>query len=96
VCILSVLVMDPGVLVLDEPMTNLDALASRRIFDKLMSLPQRIVLVSHDLSLFPGFDRVLWLEDGRLRMDGPAGQVIAAYRDDIERRSGTFAEAAAL
>ncbi|MFN3129900.1 energy-coupling factor ABC transporter ATP-binding protein [Roseibium sp.] len=96
VCILAVLVMRPAVLVLDEPMTSLDALASRLIFDKLMSLPQRIVMVSHDLSLLTGFDRVLWLEEGQLRMDGPATKVIAAYRDDIERRSGTVMEAAAI
>lgn len=96
VCILSVLVMNPSVLILDEPMTNLDALASRQIFDKLMSLPQRIVMVSHDLSLLNGFDRVLWLEDGCLRMSGPAAQVIAAYQDDIERRSGTLLEVSAL
>ena len=96
VCILAVLVMRPAVLVLDEPMTSLDALASRLIFDKLMSLPQRIVMVSHDLSLLTGFDRVLWLEEGRLRMDGPAAKVIAAYRDDIEFRSGTSMKAAAI
>ncbi|QDG75044.1 energy-coupling factor ABC transporter ATP-binding protein [Labrenzia sp. PHM005] len=96
ICILAVLVMNPGVLVLDEPMTSLDALASRRIFDKLMSLPQRIVMVSHNISLLQGFDRILWLEDGRVRMDGPAAKVIAAYQADIERRSGTFMEVAAI
>ena len=96
VCILSVLVMNPSILVLDEPMTSLDALASRSIFDKLMGLPQRIVMVSHDLNHFQNFDRVLWLEDGRLRMDGGPDAVLAAYRNDIDQRSGTMIEVAAL
>jgi len=96
VCILAVLVMDPGTLVLDEPMTSLDALASQQIFGKLMALPQRIVMVSHNLDLLVGFDRVLWLEGGRLKMDGPARRVIEAYRDDIARRSGVQMRASAL
>jgi biotin transport system ATP-binding protein len=96
ICILAVLVMEPQLLVLDEPMTSLDALAMRRIFGKLMSLPQKIIMVSHDLSHFEEFDRVLWLEDSRIRMDGPPQQVLAAYKDDIQLKSGTRMELAAL
>ncbi|MEP3045164.1 MAG: ABC transporter ATP-binding protein [Roseibium sp.] len=96
VCILSVLVMNPSVLVLDEPMTSLDAVASRSIFGKLMALPQRIVMVSHDLSHFNQFDRLLWLEDGHIRMDGSPGAVLAAYRNDIDQRIGEDVEVAAL
>jgi len=96
VCILSVLVMEPTLLVLDEPMTSLDALASRKIRDKILSLPQKIVMVSHDLSHFEGFDRILWLEDGRLRMDGSPFEVLRAFETDIDRRSGAKLELAAL
>ncbi len=96
VCILSVLVMEPTLLVLDEPMTSLDALATRGIADKILTLPQKIVMVSHDLDLFEGFDRILWLEDGRLRMDGSPYEVLRAYRADIDRRSGVKLELAAL
>ncbi|GAB4535034.1 MAG: ABC transporter ATP-binding protein [Roseibium sp.] len=88
VCILAVLVMEPRLLVLDEPLTSLDALASRRIRDMVLSLPQKIVMVSHDLGHFDGFDRLLWLEDGRLRMDGPPEKVCEAYREDIAFRLG--------
>ncbi|MBO6895004.1 MAG: ABC transporter ATP-binding protein [Roseibium sp.] len=96
VCILSVLVMEPELLILDEPMTSLDALAVRRIYGKLMSLPQKIVMISHDLTHFENFDRVIWLEGGRVRLDGPPQQVLAAYRNDIEEKSGTKMELAAL
>lgn len=96
ICILAVLVMEPRLLVLDEPMTSLDALSSRRIRDKLLSLPQKIIMVSHDLGHFEGFDRILWLEDGKLRMDGHPYEVLAAYRQDIDERSGIKMELAAL
>ncbi len=96
ICILAVLVMEPRLLVLDEPMTSLDALASGRIHDMILSLPQKIVMVSHDLGHFRGFDRLLWLEEGRLRMDGKPHEVIAAYSQDIDRRLGGRPELAAL
>lgn len=96
ICILAVLVMEPRLLVLDEPMTSLDALATSRIRSMLMSLPQKIVLVSHDLSHFEGFDRILWLEEGRLRMDGAPHEVLAAYRADLDSRLGSKLELVAL
>jgi biotin transport system ATP-binding protein len=71
-------------------------LASRRIRDKILSLPQKIVMVSHDLSHFEGFDRILWLEGGHLRMDGNPYEVLSAYRQDIDDRSGFKMELAAL
>ncbi|MFF4607999.1 ABC transporter ATP-binding protein, partial [Streptomyces sp. NPDC001339] len=39
-------------------------------------------LVSHNNnSIRDTCDRVLWLERGELRMDGPTGEVLAAYED---------------
>ncbi|WP_422374057.1 energy-coupling factor ABC transporter ATP-binding protein [Roseibium sp.] len=96
VCILAVLVMEPRLLVLDEPMTSLDALVTRRIRDKILSLPQKIVMVSHDLDHFSGFDRLVWLEDGRLRMDGAPADILEAYREDIQLRLGGETELAGL
>lgn len=91
ICILAVLVMEPQLLVLDEPMASLDGLASRRIMARLKGLEQKIVMVSHDLQFLTDFDRVLWLEDGRLRMDGRPGDVLTAYSDDLTRRAAAFA-----
>lgn len=96
VCILAVLVMEPQLLVLDEPMTSLDGLVTRRIRDKILSLPQKIVMISHDLDHLAGFDRVLWLEEGRLRMDGPPHTVLSAFQADLDRRAGGKMELAAL
>jgi len=96
ICILAVLVMQPELLVLDEPMASLDGLAARRILQKLKSLDQKIVLISHDLAVFDGFDRVIWLEDGQVRMDGVPGDVLPAYVADLDRRASAATEEADL
>lgn len=96
ICILAVLVMDPQLLVLDEPMASLDGLATRRILEKVRGLPQKVVMISHDVSIFSDFDRVLWLEDGLLKMDGKPAEVLPAYAADLDRRAGLAHEEADL
>lgn len=86
-CILAVLVMQPAVLVLDEPFSSLDLTTRRRLEALIASLPQQVILVAHELDAFAGYDRVVWLHEGRVRMDGTPEVVVAAYR--------LFAEAAA-
>jgi biotin transport system ATP-binding protein len=79
VCIFSVLADGTDILLLDEPCASLDLRTSRMIMDLLPALPQRIIMATHDLSLLPSFHRVIWLDAGRVRMDGSPDQVIAAY-----------------
>lgn len=87
ICILAVLVMQPGLIVFDEPFSSLDGLATRQIMSLIRGLEQKLIMVSHDLELIRDFDRVLWLQDGQIRMDGEPGAVLPAYVDDIERRA---------
>ncbi|MEP9381291.1 ABC transporter ATP-binding protein [Nocardioides sp. KR10-350] len=75
----GVLATGPDVLVADEPTTLLDLRNSRMVGDLLLSLPQQLVLVTHDLDLVRRCDRVLVVEDGRVRFDGPAGEAVDDY-----------------
>jgi biotin transport system ATP-binding protein len=77
----SVLVTDPEVLVCDEPTTLLDLRNSRDVAEVLARLPQRVVLVTHDLELVRGWQRVLVINEGKVVADGPAGQSIAHYQE---------------
>lgn len=77
----SVLVTEPEVLVCDEPTTLLDRRNSRRIAELLETLPQRVVLVTHDLELLTGWPRVLVVDEGRVVADAPAEQALSFYRE---------------
>jgi len=79
-CIIAVLVMEPEVIVFDEPFSSLDLPTRRRLEALIASLPQQVLLIAHELDAFGGYDRVLWLHEGQVRGDGEPGEVVAAYR----------------
>jgi biotin transport system ATP-binding protein len=78
--IAGVLVMRPARIVFDEPTTLLDLVNARRIARVVAGLEQSVVVVTHDLDLLGGFDRVLVVDGGRVVEDGPAEQSVRAYR----------------
>lgn len=82
IALAGVLVMQPRMIVFDEPTTLLDLWNKRMLMKALNELEQSIVVVSHDLDLLQHFDRVLHFEDGAIAGDGPPAQVIPSY---IER-----------
>jgi biotin transport system ATP-binding protein len=77
--IAAVLVLEPEHVVFDEPTTLLDLRNRRRIGKLIHDLPQRTVVVSHDLELIAGFDRVIVFDGGRVVADGPSEETIAFY-----------------
>ena len=77
----SVLVMEPEYLVLDEPTTLLDLRNKRRMLKVLADLPQSAIVVSHDLDMLSGFERVLVFDDGQIVTDGSPELAIPRYID---------------
>jgi len=85
VCLISVLALEPSLILLDEPFASLD-LATRLAFaDQLQALDQPIVMASHDLDFLAPFDRIVWLEQGRVRADGPPRDVLETYRAEAHQ-----------
>ncbi|WP_336208548.1 energy-coupling factor ABC transporter ATP-binding protein [Nonomuraea sp. LPB2021202275-12-8] len=76
----SVLVLEPEILVMDEPTTLLDLRHSRLVAEALRTLPMQVVAVTHDLPLLEGFDRVLVLDEGRIVADGTPDAAVGHYR----------------
>lgn len=78
-CLWSIFLMQPRLLVLDETFSSLDLRARGRMMAELEQ-QQQLVMITHELDLLQGFDRVLWLHQGELRADGAAESVITDYR----------------
>ncbi|MFC8382444.1 energy-coupling factor ABC transporter ATP-binding protein [Nocardia sp. NPDC057272] len=80
----SALIREPEVIVADEPTTLLDLRNARRVSQALNSLDQQVIVVTHQLGLLDGFDRVVVLDNGRVVFDGAPVAAIDAYRHLIE------------
>ena len=78
--IAGVLVMRPARIVFDEPTTLLDLVNTRRVAQLVRGLDQAVVVVTHDLGLLDGFDRVLVVDGGRVVADDRPAPAVAAYR----------------
>ncbi|MGY5884552.1 energy-coupling factor ABC transporter ATP-binding protein [Modestobacter lacusdianchii] len=78
--IAGVLVMQPARIVFDEPTTLLDLVNARRVAELIAGLAQQVVVVTHQLDLLDGFDRVLVVDGGRVVADAEPRVAVAAYR----------------
>jgi cobalt/nickel transport system ATP-binding protein len=78
VAVATVLAMNPELLVLDEPSSNLDPQARRELAEILLSLPVTMLMVTHDLPYAAQLcDRAVVLDDGRIVADGPTLEILA-------------------
>jgi teichoic acid transport system ATP-binding protein len=79
--------VEPDVLLVDEALAVGDAefkVKSEARMRELISKAGALVLVSHSLgSVAQLCTRVIWLEAGEVRLDGPAEAVISAYREFV-------------
>ncbi|EDY53435.1 phosphonate C-P lyase system protein PhnK [Streptomyces sviceus ATCC 29083] len=78
VAVATVLAMEPEILVLDEPSSNLDPASRRELADILRSLDVTVLMVTHDLpyalELCP---RSLILSEGTIAADGRTAELLA-------------------
>ena len=74
----AVLSMEPDTLLLDEPSSFLDPRSRRNLIRLLASLPQAILLATHDLGLAVQLcSRALVLREGRVCAEGNADEILA-------------------
>ena len=77
VAVATVLAMDPQILVLDEPTSNLDPAARRDLADILTALPVTVIIATHDLPYALELcARTVILNDGIIVADGPTTDVL--------------------
>jgi peptide/nickel transport system ATP-binding protein len=90
VMIAASLLLNPQLLIADEPTTALDVTVQAQILELLKELNERygtaIILITHDLGVVAGLaDRVLVMQDGELKEQGPVRDVFYRPREAYTR-----------
>ena len=82
VALTSILVMQPKVLVLDEPTSQMDPIGTREVFGVIRRMAERgmtVILVEHKVEWIAQFaDRVIALKDGRIFLDETPSAVLTS------------------
>ncbi|BBB28130.1 biotin transport system ATP-binding protein [Neptunomonas japonica JAMM 1380] len=87
VCILSVLIMKPRLLILDEPFSSLDLPTRRLLLALIHNTDTHVLLISHDFSVYDDFDRLIWVDGGQIKADGLPDEVIRSYIASVDNLS---------
>ena len=86
VAIAGVLAMEPDILVLDEPSSNLDPKARDLLIDQINSFYHTVIVTSHDIDLVRRTcARTIVMKQGRILADGPTADIFADT--DLLRRA---------
>ena len=79
----------PDILMIDEALATGDADFQARSRDRIAEIRQdasTVFLVSHsNAAIRETCDRVLWMDQGRLVMDGPTEEVVSAYEATVRK-----------
>lgn len=97
------LVLEPEILIFDEPTTGLDPLATRNVDDMILGVMERYkvtsVVISHDMaSVFRIADRIAMLHERQILVAGTVDEIRASqipYLYEFIRTSGVAAAGAA-
>ena len=103
VAIARALVLEPGVLLFDEPLSNLDARLRRQVREEIRELQRRlritVVYVTHDQEeALAVSDRIIVMNNGRIAQDGrprdlyerPADAFVAGFMGEANRVTGVL------
>ena len=82
VALTSILVMEPKVIVLDEPTSQMDPIGTRDVFKIIKGMSDRgmtVILVEHKIEWIAEFaDRVVALHEGKILLEGTPSEVLTS------------------
>jgi energy-coupling factor transporter ATP-binding protein EcfA2 len=82
VALTSILVMQPKVLVLDEPTSQMDPIGTREVFGTIRAMAEKgmtVILVEHKMEWIANFaDRVVALHESQIILDGKPQEVLTS------------------
>jgi cobalt/nickel transport system ATP-binding protein len=78
VALASVLVMDPAILALDEPTSNLDPRNRRHVIELIQGLGATLLVATHDLEMVLALcPRTVVMDRGKVWADGESGHILS-------------------
>jgi cobalt/nickel transport system ATP-binding protein len=81
VAIATVMAMNPDILVMDEPASNLDPKSRRQLIHLLKGFEHTKIIASHDLDLILDVcERCIIIKDGKVVADGPSEEILLNER----------------
>jgi energy-coupling factor transport system ATP-binding protein len=82
VALTSILVMQPKVLVLDEPTSQMDPIGTREVFGVVRTMAERgmtVIMAEHKVEWIAQFaDRVVALHEGQILLEGKPSEVLTS------------------
>jgi len=86
-CLISILAMEPDVIILDEPYAGLDLPTSIKLKNTIKKLNQQIVMITHDREILEDFERILWIDNGKIVRDGSFENVMPDFEKEMRKRA---------
>jgi ATP-binding cassette subfamily C protein LapB len=76
------LVRNPSVLLLDEPTAAMDIACETTVINGLReaTADKTVIVATHRMALLELVDRVIWLEDGKVKADKPRDEIVGLMR----------------
>ncbi|MBU0499239.1 MAG: type I secretion system permease/ATPase [Gammaproteobacteria bacterium] len=83
IAVARALLLDPNILLLDEPSNSMDNTSEEIVRGNLRKVMEgkTVIIVTHRASLLDLVDRLIVVDNGRLVADGPKQKVLEALRD---------------
>ena len=83
VALARAILLDPPLLVLDEPTSSMDNRTEQRIKDRLQKILEgkSLLLITHRASMLQLVDRIIVLDNGHIVADGSRDSVLEALRN---------------
>src|SRR5690606_33032566 len=82
ISIARAVLLDPPVLLLDEPTSSMDFTSEFQLKEKLRTYAQHrtMIIVTHRCTLMDLAERIIVMDDGKVVADGPRDKVVAALQ----------------
>ena len=85
VCLMAIIAMAPKVIILDEPFSGLDIPTAMHLERMLARTQAALVHITHDPRAVAGYDHAVWIEGGKIALQGTVADVVPAFTQAMQK-----------